>query len=237
MPNWCYNNVKIESYGHPSLSKDMKNSLSEDKDLFIQFVPQPKFENDQDWYMWNVNNWGTKWDAQPRNITWHDDDSVSFSIDTAWGPPTKFYEALEELGYRVTAYYLEEGMAFVGKYEDGFDDYYEYGGMSADEMETDLPEWVNEQFGLIDQTRDNEEWEQEEEDEEEIEEFDDSDWERTEWYTGKVKPVRDGLYEVKTKSWPYPHVMSWDNKKWCVRELDVETASPVIEWRGLKTNV
>jgi len=61
--------------------------------------------------------------------------------------------------------------------------------------------------------------------------------EKTEWFKAKVKPVHAGLYEVKTKSWPYPHVMSWDNKKWCVRELDVETASPVIEWRGLKTNV
>lgn len=228
MPNWCYNNVKVESYGHPSLSKDMKESLKEDKELFIQFVPQPKFDGDQDWYMWNIDNWGTKWDAQPRSIVWHDDDSVSFNLDTAWGPPIKFYEALEELGYRVTAYYLEEGMAFVGKYQDGYDDYIEYGGMSADEMEDELPEWVNEQFGLIDRKREDEEWEEQQQ-EEEIEELDDSHWERTEWFPKKVKPVRDGFYEVNTKGWPFTHKTEWKDGKWVL-------GNDVIEWRGITEN-
>ena len=147
MPNWCYNNVKIESYGHPSLSKDMKNSLSEDKDLFIQFVPQPKFENDQDWYMWNVNNWGTKWDVTTNSVQFIGDD-LEFSFDSAWAPPIQFYEHLQELGFLVDAKYYEPGMCFVGAYYDGSDECYDYSGMNSEEVAEALPYDLDEFFQI-----------------------------------------------------------------------------------------
>jgi hypothetical protein len=40
-------------------------------------VPQPNFAGDQDWYMWNVNNWGTKWDI---NDVYIDNDAEPDSI-------------------------------------------------------------------------------------------------------------------------------------------------------------
>ena len=45
-------------------------------------------------------------------------------------------------------------------------------------------------------------------------------------YAGKVKPTRDGLYEVKTKSWPFIHKQMWQDGKWV---LD----NKVTEWRGI----
>lgn len=226
MPNWCSNNVTVSSYGHPDLAKKLKDALSEDKELFMQFVPRPKeFDEGEAWYMWNIENWGTKWDAQPHNINWLDDDSVSFSLETAWSPPIEFYKKMEELGYHVEAYYIEEGMAFVGYYEAGYDDYYEYGGMTAEEMENKLPEWADVEFGLIERTRD-------EESDREAEEWNDylSDLDRTEWYSGKINPVREGQYETKTKEWPFPHFSQWNGEKWVRWPND---KVKVTEWRGI----
>ena len=213
------NNVKIGS--NVKSVDHLREVVVEGEDLFNRLVPQPKFDQEDAWYFWNIENWGTKWDAMPDNIIWEDDNTVKFSLETAWAPPIGFYEKMQDLGYKIDAYYLEEGMAFVGRFEDGFDDHYDYGDMSADEMEDDLPEWVEDEFGLISRTRDDED--QEAEDEEYEREL---DWERTEWYPVKIKPVRHGMYEVKTKSWPFPHKIEFDGDGW-------NTPNKVTEWRGI----
>lgn len=218
MPNWCSNVVTINSGGSPELNERLKNALSEDKELFMQFVPRPP-EEEENWYSWNVDNWGTKWDATPYNVEWVNQDTVKFSIETAWGPCNKFWEALEEMGYSVTSYYLEEGMAFCGCYEDGFDDFIEYGDVS------DLPDWAEDIFGLISRLEEEEEYRLEEE-QRELE----ATWEKTEWYPKKIKPVRVGTYEVKTKAWPYPNKCNWDGEKWSRWEGDT---IKVTEWRGI----
>jgi len=53
-------------------------------------------------------------------------------------------------------------MAFAGFYEEGADNYYEYGELSADEIEENLPTILEETFGIAQYKRD---WEEEEEDE------------------------------------------------------------------------
>ena len=208
MPNWCYNNVKISfDSGNES---ELRDKLSEDKDLFSQFHPMPETEDKDAWYGWNISNWGTKWDATPTNINW-EDDCVTFQLETAWSPPIHFYEKMEELGYDIEAYYLEEGMAFCGQYMDGNDDYYEYGGMSADDIENEIS-WAEEEFGLVTRTRDDEAEREDEEDDEDYlyEPAQYTEEEKTEWFKGKLKPVHTGLYEVKTKAWPFPHAMTWE---------------------------
>lgn len=223
MPNWCYNRVKIGFEEHNE--KPLREALSEDKELFIQFVPRPKeYDEGEKWYWWNVENWGTKWDAEPRDIKW-EDNSVSFTLETAWAPPISFYRALYDIGYEVEAYYQEEGMAFIGKFDDGDDDYYEYGDMDADEMENKLPPWVEDEMGLISRTRDEE---ADREHEDWLEYL--SDLERTDWYPKKVKPVREGSYEVRTKAWPYPQYCNWTDGKW--QRYDGDDIK-VSEWRGI----
>lgn len=41
-------------------------------------------ENDS-WYNWSLNNWGTKWDAYNQNITELDDETIQIEFQTAWG--------------------------------------------------------------------------------------------------------------------------------------------------------
>jgi hypothetical protein len=57
-------------------------------------------------------------------------------------------------------------MAFCGKWENGDDDYYEYGGMTADEIEATLPDDLDETFGISESVAEYEA-EQEEENENE----------------------------------------------------------------------
>lgn len=238
MPNWCYNKVTIGF--DDDTETDLREKLNEDTELFMQFYPRPaEYDEGEKWYFWNTENWGTKWDASPYNIEWQD-DRVTFNLETAWGPPVKFYEHMESLGYWVDAFYHEEGVAFVGHYQDGFDDFINYSQFStADELEQNLPEWVEEEFGLISRKRDDEEeeWLDDEPQEESIYvpgTYDED--EKTGWFNVKVNPVYVGQYEVKTKEWPFPHVMDWNGKFWCMAETNSKAQSKVTEWRGLSTD-
>jgi len=68
------------------------------------------------WYDWQVANWGTKWDIGEANINEDEEGSISFNYDTAWGPneawvkyaSTKF----PELKFYLT--YEEPGCDFCG---------------------------------------------------------------------------------------------------------------------------
>jgi hypothetical protein len=64
MPNWCSCRATIT--GPAPVIAEITDILNQDPDspLFNWMVPQPRFENDSDWYDWNVNNWGTKWDIR-----------------------------------------------------------------------------------------------------------------------------------------------------------------------------
>lgn len=121
MPNWCNNYLSI-SHDDPQMVTKACDALRAGK-LFETFVP---FPTDIGWdYGWCVERWGTKWDATHIDA-WQDATNATLMFDTAWGPPTAFYEAIEKLGFEVDATYHESGMAFAGHYYDGDDYQYQY---------------------------------------------------------------------------------------------------------------
>jgi len=139
MPNWCDNSVTITA------SKEkidaIENALNtEEQDFFSAIRPRPLTE-EENWYGWNVNNWGTKWSPSVHDFNRESDDTIWISFDSAWTPPTILYEFMHEEGYDVRAYYLESGMGFVGKFEDGYDDCYECDISDRESIES-LPEDV-----------------------------------------------------------------------------------------------
>lgn len=77
----------LETY---ALQKDPKHD-----DTIIDF----KGDN---WYDWNVRNWGTKWDIAVHDgeeypeteLLEEDETSLSYSFNTAWSPPLPAIEAL-----------------------------------------------------------------------------------------------------------------------------------------------
>ena len=119
MPNWCSNYLSI-SHDDPEQVTKACEALRAGK-LFETFVP---FAGEWD-YGWCSENWGTKWDANCIDA-WQDVTSATLMFDTAWGPPTGFYEKMEELGFEIDATYHEPGMSFAGHYCDGENNYYEY---------------------------------------------------------------------------------------------------------------
>jgi hypothetical protein len=116
------------------------------------------------WYDFNIANWGTKWDVNSDNVEIPDANTVTAGFDSAWAPPTRAYEQLTEQGFEVVAFYYEPGMQFVGKWEDGFDDYYEYGGATSDTVRDMIGEELDDYFGISESMAD---WEAENAEEEE----------------------------------------------------------------------
>jgi hypothetical protein len=85
-------------------------------------------------------------------------------FESAWAPPCAAYEKLVEMGFEIRAMYFEPGMAFAGVWEDGFDDYYEYGGLNSEQIAETLPVELDEAFCISESVA---EWEAENAEEEE----------------------------------------------------------------------
>lgn len=83
------------------------------------------------WYDWNVENWGTKWDASDVSQTFHEEGKVEYSFSTPWSAPLPALVALsaqyprleisldweEEQGFGGT-FRFEEGEAYEIDYYD-----------------------------------------------------------------------------------------------------------------------
>jgi hypothetical protein len=112
MPNWCGNRLTITGPRQELTLFVLKWKAHHNNFRFSAFFPTPP---DVDWYEWNVEHWGTKWDvdvedarAEPREI--------SMSFDTAWAPPEPFVLAVSEVfpGLTFGLEYEEPGADFQG---------------------------------------------------------------------------------------------------------------------------
>jgi len=136
MPNWCDNTLTITHADKSKIDVIEKTLSGEQPQLLNTILPNPSGDWD---YEWSVNNWGTKWDAGVHDWERHDDNTIWVSFDSAWSPPIAIYEYMERNGYTVDAMYWEPGMAFCGRYVDGYDDCYEYDIADKESIEQ-LPE-------------------------------------------------------------------------------------------------
>jgi hypothetical protein len=177
MPNWCSNGITLR-HEDPAMIQRAAKALQEGK--FLQeFIPCPaelletvaQFgSNDAEksnlekygynsWYDFNIANWGTKWDVSSDNVAIEDANTVTAGFDSAWAPPTTAYERLLDLGFNVVAYYYEPGMVFVGKWDNGEDEYYEYGGETSETVREVIGEELDDYFAISESMS---EWEAEE---------------------------------------------------------------------------
>ena len=194
MPNWCNNSVEIY-HADPAMIERVRKGFN-DGGLFSELIPCPKELTDTvsgsmgedkraeheaqqaanvekygypNWYDFCVNEWGTKWDVGADGNPAQDiPGGLMLGFDSAWSPPIGAYEKLTEQGFRIRAMYYEPGMAFAGVWEEGHDDYYDYGGLDSAGIADTLPVELDEAFGISESAA---EWEAEnaEEENQEIE--------------------------------------------------------------------
>ena len=164
MPNWCINKLTIKHDDKSMLDKFEK--AYRDDWTIETFYPTPRDPGDPtmmmgegkamskndnvntSWYLWRLQNWGTKWDIgckdgyglEPTRV----DNELSITFDSAWSPPLGFYERLVVLGFDVQASYFEPGMGFAGTWDNGTDDFYE--GTIEDFPEALVDEFDMQQF-------------------------------------------------------------------------------------------
>jgi hypothetical protein len=190
MPNWCNNHLVLghkdaREIGRAKLAILEGNFFQEfhpcpqelldttagffgdnDKQRKLEEQTQANIRNHgyANWYDWNIANWGTKWDASDAEIVLehYDGDIAELTVvfDTAWAPPTEFYNELVEQGFEVSAMYNEFGMGFCGQYCDGTDQYVEYTEGTVDT----IPKDIDDHFGISEAFI---EWADEEDEEEE----------------------------------------------------------------------
>lgn len=167
MPNWCSNSATIR---FPTKEKAdefkatiervqsdyaFKDSNGNEVTILGHFVPEPNYENDdQGWYWWRVENWGTKWDITLYDWWEEDDCAVSLTFDSAWSPPIESYRAMQDQDIVVHATYYEPGMCFVGSFEDGEDVFYNYSEISdPDEVRDYIGESLDDEYGVSETMR------------------------------------------------------------------------------------
>ncbi len=199
MPNWCNNGITL-SHEDPAMIERAAKALQEGTFL-NEFIPVPaslhivagRVGDDTDpkqieleaaekanleahgyktWYDFCVNEWATKRHVQGDIVESKNQNCLVAGFDSAWSPPVTAYEKLMDLGFEVEAFYYEPSMAFVGKWDNGCDDYYEYGGETSDTVRDVIGEELDDYFGISESMR-----EYEDENRDEV----------TEWYEDGVE--------------------------------------------------
>ena len=192
MPNWCNNTVEIY-HEDPAMLERVRKGFN-DGGLFSEMLPCPQELTDTvsgsvgedkraeheaqqmanlakhgyaNWYDYCVNEWGTKWDVGADGNPAQDiPGGLMLGFDSAWSPPIGAYEKLMDMGFSIRAMYYEPGMAFAGIWDNGDDDFYDYSGMDSKQIREDLPEVLDDAFGISESA---EMWEEENKEEEENE--------------------------------------------------------------------
>ena len=127
MPNHVYN--ILHSTDKPKTMELLHNSSKElNGGLAMLLMPRPQEEEDN-WYHWNIDNWGTKWGCYDQDI---EGDQINFT--TAWGSISD--ELLDSIGLHL--------QNFIFEYEEeqgwGGQIIYKNGELFQKE-EYDIPNW------------------------------------------------------------------------------------------------
>ena len=110
MPNWCSNTTTIQG------SQETLEWLMSVEFSFEKIRPMPDNQG-LDWYDWNIEHWGTKWDVQDVESDLDlATQTLTLHYRTAWSPPIKLLQYLsEQRQLHITNYHVDEGYGFVGQ--------------------------------------------------------------------------------------------------------------------------
>ncbi|MFA5696723.1 MAG: hypothetical protein WC917_04795 [Bacilli bacterium] len=113
MPNWCNNILtvkgeedEIKHFELTAKKDDQELSLEklypcpipiekESPETNIEKIANKLDYKAEDWYEWNTNNWGTKWDIKDATMDGNEYELI-YTFDTAWSPPIKAIKNFSE---------------------------------------------------------------------------------------------------------------------------------------------
>jgi hypothetical protein len=127
MPNWCRNELTIT--GSHNAIQDFADRMSvHDGSKQIRFADLLPILPNEGWYMWCVNNWGTKWDLDEEQDTEVENTQITSNFQSAWSPPSHWlaHAAATFPLLKFALVYDESGCDFGGELE------YEGGVMTSD---------------------------------------------------------------------------------------------------------
>ena len=181
MPNWCNNNFSIS--GSTETIQDLWESAQKTGGLLSAVRPLPEILEGttsptpadidpvqqrtmiaqtgyDNWYDWQVANWGTKWDVSIEGLEFIDNKdgtaSISGWFDSAWSPPIQAYEQMADDfdSCVIECSYHEPGMDFAGFWssENGdefFDGISEYLDNNEPDLWSPLARQLDEEYGIM----------------------------------------------------------------------------------------
>jgi hypothetical protein len=122
MPNHTDNRVILSHDDSQQIDMIYNIMNTDDTPLCQTLIPMPEeLEGTTGWYDWRLEHWGTKWGIYNATCERMDANTLVLSFDTAWSPPIPVFDKLVEMGFEVSARYLDEGWMYIGEYIDGND--------------------------------------------------------------------------------------------------------------------
>ena len=98
--------------GQLPVAEEIKNSNGELVTITNNF---PDGKNDDRWYHWCIDNWGTKWDVNVGEGD-IDEDYAEFEFETAWAPASGIFDKIKEdyPDVAISWFYDEPGCEIAG---------------------------------------------------------------------------------------------------------------------------
>ena len=96
----------------------LEQHKGEDGEIMWETYNFPDGKNDDRWYHWCVDNWGTKWEPDMNEIGYEDSEILELTFNTAWSPPQGVVEKMREKYPKLTfqCFYDEPGCEIAGYY-------------------------------------------------------------------------------------------------------------------------
>ena len=139
MPNNTRNYVTLRHFSTKKINALKEELKKKDPEIFNHLRPQPptmfhgnlseedriecKLTGVPNWYDWNCENWGTKWDAYGIDVINGTANTLELQFFTAWDSPIALFNYIYSKGWKVYARYRDEGDMFVGYYKNGENTY------------------------------------------------------------------------------------------------------------------
>mgnify|MGYP003639899192 CR=1 FL=1 len=146
MPNWCMNTVTIS--GPKATLEEILTAAKEGR--FLEYLaPIGEYNYDK-----AIDTWGTKWEPRFENIdakieTEEGENFLQLSFDSAWSPPTDAYAAAEmSMGLIISGSYYEDGVGYVGLYDNGPEKTYTV-DFTQDNWEESIPSHLISEWDLL----------------------------------------------------------------------------------------